>query len=256
MLILVLVIIICFTVTLFLNTKEAFLDAKSDLADIDIVVSRYNENIQWLDDIPLGRVILYEKGPRSLDKNSIYLPNVGRCDHTYLYHIIKNYDNLADVTVFLPGSVLLKHKWLRYNQIMDAVTNYKKTQDIDYIYKVQKELCGDYSQEEFLSLNLGFTLDNFVISKHASASLENKSLNDESTLQLSPIRPFGEWFRINLPGIELKPCVWYYGIFVATKKQIQKHPIEVYKRLIKYVDNHSNPEVGHYLERSWANIFM
>ena len=28
------------------------------------------------------------------------MPNVGRESHTYLYHIVENYDNMADWTVF------------------------------------------------------------------------------------------------------------------------------------------------------------
>ena len=33
------------------------------------------------------------------------LPNVGREQHAYLTHIVRNYDSLADWTVFLHGKV-------------------------------------------------------------------------------------------------------------------------------------------------------
>jgi hypothetical protein len=80
---------------------------------IQIVIARYSENLEWMKESPFEghEYIVYNKGPnedfyRSEDlKDVIELDNVGREGHTYLYHIIHNYDNLADVTVFLPGSV-------------------------------------------------------------------------------------------------------------------------------------------------------
>ena len=53
------------------------------------------------------------------EKGNVYktinLPNIGREAHTYLYHIINNYDNLADINVFLPGSVDTTHKMFKNN---------------------------------------------------------------------------------------------------------------------------------------------
>ena len=63
-----------------------------------IVVSRYNENLEWLKEFPfnLYPVIIYNKGtndefykPDNLIK-IVNIENVGRCDHTYLYHIVHN----------------------------------------------------------------------------------------------------------------------------------------------------------------------
>jgi hypothetical protein len=72
-----------------------------------IVVSRYNEDITWL--LPFKEItIIYNKGDNHnlLNKfTTIQLENVGRESHTYLYHIIKNYDNLADKTIFFQGKI-------------------------------------------------------------------------------------------------------------------------------------------------------
>ena len=77
--------------------------------NIEIVISRYNENLEWLNYEPFNKYknIIYNKGPNDdfCKTNNIKvfnLENIGRCDHTYLFHIIENYDNLADITVFLP----------------------------------------------------------------------------------------------------------------------------------------------------------
>ena len=44
-------------------------------------------------------MIIYDKSPSPV-AGSRPLPNVGRESHTYLHHIVSNYDSLADWTVF------------------------------------------------------------------------------------------------------------------------------------------------------------
>jgi hypothetical protein len=50
-------------------------------------------------------------------------------------------------------------------------------------------------------------------------------------------------------------CLIYYGIFSISKNDIVQHSVDRYKKLIKDLSDHSNPEVGHYIERSWSAIF-
>ena len=51
---------------------------------------------------PENIVTIYNKGDSHIP-NSISLHNVGRESHTYLYHIVNNWDKLADRTVFFQG---------------------------------------------------------------------------------------------------------------------------------------------------------
>jgi len=70
--------------------------------DKHLVISRYNENIHWVEKVdPSVRVFLYNKGIPS--SNCIQLPNVGRESLTYLHHIITHYSNLPDITIFVQG---------------------------------------------------------------------------------------------------------------------------------------------------------
>lgn len=67
------------------------------------VIARYQENIDWANGI--NNSIIYNKGatlPNTIHP-IVSLPNVGREGHTYLYHIIQNYDQLDDHTCFLQG---------------------------------------------------------------------------------------------------------------------------------------------------------
>jgi hypothetical protein len=66
----------------------------------EIVLPRYKEDISWADD--LENVTIYNKGPRIESKhNVINLPNLGMYGASQLYHCYKNYDKLADITIFL-----------------------------------------------------------------------------------------------------------------------------------------------------------
>ena len=53
------------------------------------------------------------------------------------------------------------------------------------------------------------------------------------------------------------PARWstWWGIFSIDKRDIIQHPISRYETLIATVNKHSNPEAGHYIERSWGAIF-
>ncbi len=69
---------------------------------VNIVVAKYNEDIDWTKKIK-HKVTIYDKSNNPV-QNSIKLKNVGREGETFLYHIVKNYNNLDDVTVFLQGN--------------------------------------------------------------------------------------------------------------------------------------------------------
>ena len=72
------------------------------MVDIKLVIARYNEKIDW---IKSPNHVIYNKGNQLNDPTKIVIemPNVGREGHTYLTHIVKNYNNLSDYTVFLQG---------------------------------------------------------------------------------------------------------------------------------------------------------
>jgi hypothetical protein len=69
-----------------------------------LVVARYNESIKWLFR-DFTNCIIYNKGEKLNINNEIILQNVGRESETYLQHIIKNYDNLSDITIFTQGNI-------------------------------------------------------------------------------------------------------------------------------------------------------
>jgi hypothetical protein len=81
----------------------------------------------------------------------IKLPNLGREGGTYLYHIIKNYDNLSDYTIFTQANPV-DHIWYdnaekSYKEIFDTFSE-KKMYNFKYIsrhfIKVEHEYLTNY----------------------------------------------------------------------------------------------------------------
>lgn len=69
----------------------------------EIVVAAYEEPLEWIQDLE-DRVTLYIKSPARSDyPEAMRLPNIGREAHTYAWHIVNRYENLAEETVFLQG---------------------------------------------------------------------------------------------------------------------------------------------------------
>ena len=77
-----------------------------------IVVARYQEDVDWVNDLKYIFIntriqpFIYNKGTplEHYPLSYISLSNVGRESHTYLYHIIHNYDNLSDLVFFTQGT--------------------------------------------------------------------------------------------------------------------------------------------------------
>lgn len=217
------------------------------LDEVQLVISRYNENLEWINEEPYNkyRNIIYNKSDntnfQTSDKTEeiIQLPNVGRCDHTYLYHIISHYDNLFPVTVFLTGSVKnINSKHEKSKRLLEELEKRKKN--------------------VFIGNNFGNVKDvfyNFQIDKWKASDGDNAKLNPEEDLEPASVRPFGKWYERTFKDDRKVGYVTFYGIFSVDKKEILQHPKSYYEDLIKELENSSNPEVGHYFERSWNAVF-
>lgn len=97
-------------------------------------------------------------------------------------------------------------------------------------------------------------MHHFTIERHEATSKHNQAINDNFDLTLSSIRPFGKWFETKF-GIKQPEYVSYAGIVSVSKKDVLQHPKSYYQDLLQELSMSVNPEVGHYIERSWHTIF-
>jgi hypothetical protein len=241
----ILLVIIFISIIIFylLNNNNEKFTVVSNIVDIQIVVARYNESVDWINEEPFNKypVICYNKGINNnynikKKHDIVKLPNKGRCDHTYLYHIINNYDDLHDITLFLPGSTDLHYKLHKAKALIQALEYHKRTVFIGNYYNNVKE-----------------DLYNFTIDNYKCQYSQNNLLHVEDGIDKSKIRPFGKWFESKFGNRKIN-VISYWGIIGISKEHIHHHPVSYYRDLINELD-YSNPEVGHYIERSWAAIF-
>jgi hypothetical protein len=210
-----------------------------DTKGVDIVVARYNENLEWLS--PYSTICkIYNKGKDDTRDNFNTIekiPNIGREAHTYLYHIIKNYDNLAKITLFTQGN------------ISDHIP--KDTTPIEYCTSlITSATIHGYSKNAYCH-NVGIMSANYHLKLHDKWP----ELKDSGYC-------FGEWLNMvktlarktyNIPFGSIQ---WYKNsIFALDSKIIKSHPKEFYEQLAE-MNNDINPEVGHYFERAWYEIFI
>jgi hypothetical protein len=239
LIVIIFIILSCIIYFLSIQNKEGFVNS-----DVEIVIARYNEDLKWLNDKKFNKYkcTIYNKGvndtfykpPKS---KIIKLKNVGMCDHTYLYHIVTNYDNLNKITVFLPGSSDLDYKMKRINKLFKEIENRNKAVFLfnESYNNVQEELYD------------------FTINNHTPAHSKNNKLNTSNTLVPATIRPFGKWFE-NKFGDTIITHISYYGIFSASNKDIKNKPKSFYNDLLNEVNKVTNHETAHYFERSWEAV--
>ena len=156
-----------------------------------------------------------------------------------MYHIIQNYDNLSNIVVFLPGSVNMGHKKNKAIKILELIikSNFKSAY-----------FLGNYHNSLYEHFK------NFTMNSYCSQNSVNYKKNPESKLQLCKIRPYGKWYKYFF-GNDLAHWSTFYGVFSIDKRDIIQHPVDKYKLIIQSVSMSSNPEAGHYIERSWGAIF-
>lgn len=210
---------------------------------IELIIARYNEDLKWTLDAPFNKFkyIVYNKGSnedfeKSQVKKIIKLDNVGKCDHTYLYHIVNYYDNLQDINVFLPGSLNMANKVNMATQLLKHIIENKSAVFLGYETDSIKNKFSD-----------------FYLNSWKTSFDKNKDSNVPDELKPSDERPYGKWFEKKFGAINVKNyCI--YGIFSVSKKDILQHTKDYYSDFVKDL-NYPNPEVGHYIERSWGAIF-
>lgn len=213
------------------------------LNNIEIIVSRYNEDLEWMIEEPFCyfKYTVYNKGDnedfnKSRVNKIIKLPNVGFCDHTYLYHIVNNYNKLSNITVFFPGSIDIPYK------------KEKALMTLQKIIKHESPVIFAHKKE-----NIQQFFANFSIEKWECSHPKNITSKNSSILAKSPIRPYKYWYMHHF-GNKIHNDYTNMGIFSVHKLDIISNSVTHYKSFLKTVDKEPNPEAAHYIERSWLAI--
>jgi hypothetical protein len=195
-----------------------------------LVVSRFREEVSWAE--AFGTYTIYNKGrddlPARVRSNSIRLPNVGREAHTYIHHIVENYDKLEDIIIFSQGGYA-------------AHVN----KNPEEFFRASLDI-----EERGFSVNLadkvpalGSNARSFVLNWHGTNLYTKEPYN------------LGEWWEKTTGEAWIRSkTVFWSATFSVKREFILRRSRESYIRLLKTLDWSQAPMEAHFCERSWFNI--
>jgi hypothetical protein len=234
-----------------INNVYKYNGIKFNKTDTEIVVSLYNEDIKWLE--PYKDIItIYKKYDNNEDNKykTINIPNVGKEGYAYLYHIINNYSNLSKKTLFIKPNCSNNHLNLQYLKFSHNCKNINEF----IIYSLD-----DWSRYIYFPF-----LD--IVNEEDTGNIDVDELGcirhfgKWSVKRQNKFGSFIDWFKkyIDNNYDNFKDNFYWspHGIFTVENNMIYNKPIEYYKQIIKTVNYDTDPEEGHYLERSWLYIFQ
>lgn len=188
--------------------------------DINIIIAHYNEDLSWTKNLRHPFCIISKNG---VPDGSI--PNRGREASSYLEYIIKNYNSLTDISIFIHGH---RNSW--HNSDIDKYLNNKNIFPVDY-YNIN--LISSPRNKEKLQ---------FVPKENYYFLEKNKYIIEKEINQ-----------KINISEIQFRPAACFY----VKKNVILKHSIEVYKNLFNWImtTDESSMISSRVFEYCWHIIF-
>ena len=241
--IVVLLVIIYSIFPYFIINLFGLVNSTKNKESIDVVIAHYKEDLKWVDNLPDNcRIFIYTKSDQKPNCKRQYfheyLPTLGRCDATYLYHVIKNYHRPHNENIlFLPGSCdifykqfslyLLLHNTGKHDFNNCITTNnviFKSINDMRLNYFIKNGYCSSHKSNQHKDCTL-------IVSKF-------KNVNE-----------FKQYFDLNLD------YVTYWGMNMIKSKLIYNRSKEFYVQLYNTLNDGDNVLNGHFTERSWYSIF-
>jgi hypothetical protein len=183
-----------------------------------IVVSRYQENVEWTREFP--NVLIYNKGePLDTTYRAIQTENVGREGHTFYKYIYDNYENLEDYTIFLQGN------------------------PFDHTPTIREKLLN-YGEAENLNIDFEFVSSNIL-----TTNLRGCQYHGGLPLIQVYQYLFGEWRE------DFEFQFGQGGQFIVSKRAIHRRPREFYFKVMNLLSHDVCPIEGYVIERFHGLIF-
>lgn len=205
---------------------------------VQVIIARYSEDVSWAETLGYDYIV-YDKGPNPL-KGTKQLRNIGREGHTYLTHIVENYDTLAGMNVFLQGSPF------------DHIDN-RGCGTPDMLRKMIKDVVE--SNAHFKGLAWFKLKCDRLGHPHDLHKPENKGRWSGWGKDIPVGDIFERLFDAQFPNqlIVRAPA----GLFAVSGERIRTRPKAFYEYALKMfeADPDDSSNTGHAFERLWQHIF-
>jgi len=221
---------------------------------VTMVISHCDKPIDWIwrdyipDQFHIQNAIVYSKCGNAVEgapdnTTIIQLPNVGRCDHTYAYHMEQL--NFTDTPSKDEIIVFIKDNPRRMNQTRSLET-------LLHIASVNGFSCIE-QKIIFEDMRPSYYHDYSKLSKFALGgwAREKRDKNDKFESKYDHLGDWVDQLNITLPSPLIPVC--YGGVFAATASQISKKKT-IWSSIEKSLSRGDNIEEGHFCERVWAGL--
>lgn len=236
--------------------------------NIHLVVSHCKKDVSWLDEFTTGFVIssvhiiskcgVPVEGAPSGSTIEI-LPNVGRCDHTYLHYItsilsekVEKGTEKNSVVVFLKDNRYMHQSghWNDFGTMVGMAGSHQGFSCglIPYMIMSKDDKLLLISSYHDTTKLFTFTMDEYV-------EPETGFYEGDGTQFKAKFANVGEFYRsLNVGEILDTVQVCYAGVFAASVTNIMHVDMSVWNQLEALLSRGNSIEEGHFMERSWANL--
>lgn len=213
------------------------------MPSLRVNVAHYKEDLSWIEPIKHKyEVLIYEKNTnltsytdyKTVSPDRIALANIGREAHTYLIHIINNYDSLRDYEVFLQGRVD-DHV---YGNILDHIHAMVEQNrgHISWCHK-EKSKIGCFNEEVYHQMKKEYPNHN-----HINQFYPPHGIRDYL------------FFKDMFPELDYPTTPYFFNsfaLFGVKKEVIRYYPKSFYEKLLEYF----NPTYKNFINKP-ADYFM
>jgi hypothetical protein len=205
------------------------------MVSIEIIVCHYNSKafeslFQYCEGI---KVTVYDKSqvyvPPNDEINVIKIPNIGRESEVYLDHIIKNYDTLADYTIFIQDDSDNHLEYMGYPELFKRIQNVVVENKDFYHFPCSWRKTDGRSRSRIIT----------------------KGKQPVHTVPLGSIEKCCEIIGKEMPNqFKTELCAH----FIVSKETIRRFEKDIYNNLFNWLSTDSRG-FGHTFEHSWNLIF-
>lgn len=190
------------------------------------IISRYNHDISWIEKYTKDYV-LYDRSPEPVN-GAIVVPNIGSDIYDKFTYIIDNYDNLPDVAVYTKANIFKYISEDEFDSIKDNNTFTPILTQNHRTYSDSEGVVCFYEDGMYCERN-----DFWYLREHPTKTV-NSSRELKKILDLE-----GKPYLKFAPGSN----------YILPKKNILKHPKDLYEKLRQYLEWNVYPGEAQLIER-------
>lgn len=209
---------------------------------INLVMSTYNDEhlfnyFRHMIDYENTDIFFYKKndelriGEKAYSNGFIEIPNYGSCEYAFLMHIVDNYDNLSDYTIFTK----LNWDFPDGHQVFQQCTNFDFFQ------------CGSYNVSQvYYDSKIHKNLSE-IIFRHSNVDTHDMQMTREKRGEdfeyAGNADNKSDWFTMIFGQIEHITEVSTFGkgpCFSVSRELIRRHKKETYEYLLKMIEPYNS----------------